>query len=214
MKLSKLTSVLAITLAFGTSSLAQAAHTGSMWEIWTGSLADVTFYSTGAPNTSSSTAINVLNGVGGINDRTISFVKPSIGYNLGMHNIQIKFSPSYQMTSVPATATTKTTAGQWRALLGVNWSFLGTGTMDSFFVEAQAGLNHISNGIEGTGAVSNTKFAWAAGVGKRFALTESIAFSPQFQIMSIANDTSTVATAAYSSQMAYSFVPLQFSLIL
>lgn len=164
-----------------------------MFEVWTGSLLDFTLSNSGAPGANTASTLNVFTAP--------TTVRPAFGYIIGDTGLEIKVTPAYMLTSTGGT--NSISAGSFLLLGGVNYSFLGDTIKNSFFVEVQFGANRLSNGV----TAASTNFAWAAGVGKRFQLTESITWNPQFEVTGIGS-----STIGYSNAMYYSFIPVQFGL--
>lgn len=198
MNISKMIATCGLTIAM--SSVAMAAEAPA-WEIWSGSLADVTFENTAATGTGNSgSQINLMT--------SPTSLRPSVGYMLGWYDLEVKLSPSWTWTNTGIPNANK--LNQIRALIGLNWSFLGATVQDAFFIEGQVGFNHAEslNLASGTTNTANS-FAWSAGVGKRFRVYEGVNYVPEFSVLGIASPV-TGGTAS----MYYSIVPLQFSLFI
>ena len=188
-----------MTLALSSSAFAAVE---GQWEMWTGSLADVTFRNAQVTGANGVTSINVLSNTG----VTLS---PSVGYVLPFYGLELKLSPFYSRVS---SATPGVDAQQnARVLLGLNYSFLGDTLYNSFFVEAQAGWDHVGAVTAGAlvASPSVNKFAWSAGVGKRINLFGALNWVPQFQVLGVG-----AVSDVTNARMSYSIVPVQFSFFL
>ena len=130
-------------MMLASSSTVFAATQSGSWEIWTGSLADFTVANSVAPGQDSAWALNLFTSPGSL--------RPAIGYLLGMHNLEVKLAPSYTLSKGGTPGSSS--SADFRILGGVNYSFMGEGLENSFFVEFLAGINRESaNAVTGLSA--------------------------------------------------------------